>query len=100
MNKSKGVRTYPAGRVVHGVPFSAIDAEKFFFLPFEQLGQYFGQGGRGVWTLLAAAGGVILPIIVPHGKSSVLEWLDPPYYRDCHYLDYWQYALGKRLDLA
>ena len=42
VNKRKGVGTYPAERVVHGVPLSAIDAEKFFFLPFKQLGQYLG----------------------------------------------------------
>ena len=42
IKKRKGVGTYPAGRVVHGVPLSAIDAEKFFFLPFKQLVQYLG----------------------------------------------------------
>ena len=42
VNKCKGVGTYLAGRVVHGVPVSAIDVKKFFFLPFKQLGQYLG----------------------------------------------------------
>ena len=44
--------------------------------------------GWGFRTLPTAAGGVIFPIIVPHGKPSVLEWMNPPRYGSNHYLDY------------
>ena len=30
----------------------------------------------------------IFPVIVPHGKPSVLEWLNPLYYGSRRYLDY------------
>ena len=91
---------YPARRTVHRISFSMLDAHELLFLPFEQFGQYFGQGGRGVRTLPAAAGGVIFPIVVPHRKSSVLEWLDPPHYGGRHYFDYRISGLGEHLYLA
>ena len=50
--------------------------------------KHFGQSGRGVQTLPTAAGGIIFPIIVPHGKPSVLEWLNPLYYGSRHYFHY------------
>ena len=37
---------------------------------------------------VSGVGGVIFPIVVPHGKPSVLEWLNPSYYGSRHYLDY------------
>ena len=74
--------------------------QELLFLPFEQFGQYFGQSGGGVRTLPAAAGGVILTIIVPHGKPSVLEWLNPRNYGGRHYFDYRVSELGERPYLA
>ena len=88
MSRVEELGAYPARRAVHRISFSVLDAQELLLLPFEQFGQYFGQGGRGVWTLPPEAGGVIFPIVVLHGKSSVLEWLDPPHYGSRHYLDY------------
>ena len=85
---------------MHRVSFPVLDAQELLFLPFEQFGQYFGQGGRGVWTLRAATRGVIFPIIVPHGKSSILEWLDPPHYGGRHYFNYRISGLGEHPYLA
>ena len=77
MSRAGELGAYPARRNVHGISFFVRDAQELLFLTLEQFGQYFGYDGRGVRTLPAAAGGVILPIVVPHGKPSVLEWLNP-----------------------
>ena len=81
MSRAEELGAYPARRTIHRVSFPVLDAQELLFLPFEQFGQYFGQSGGGIRTLSAAAGGVILPIVVPHGKPSVLEWLNPPHYQ-------------------
>ena len=100
MSGAKKLGAHPARRIVHGISFSVRDAQELLFLTFEQFGQYFGYGGRGVRAFPAATGGVIFPIVIPHGKSSVLEWLNSPYYGGRHHFDYRIPGLGKRPDLA
>jgi hypothetical protein len=50
-----GIKTHPAGRIVHGKSLSAFKMNKFLCLPVVQIGQYFGQSGGGVWTFPATA---------------------------------------------
>jgi hypothetical protein len=48
-----GIKTHPAGRIVHGKTLSAFKTNKLLFLPFIQIGQYFGQNDGGVRTFPA-----------------------------------------------
>ena len=52
MSGAKKLWAHPARRIVHGISFYVRDAQELLFLTFKQFGQYFGQGGRGVWTFL------------------------------------------------
>ena len=85
---------------MHRISISAIDSKKFLFLPFEQLDHYFGQSGGGARTFSTAAGGVVLPVVVPHWEPSVLKWLNPSHYGGRHYLYYCKAGLGKHPYLA
>ena len=100
MSGAKKLGAHPARRIVHGISFFVRDVQELLFLTLEYFGQYFGNGGRGVRTFPAAAGGVIFLIVIPHGKSSVLEWLNSPYYGGRHHFDYRVPGLSKRPDLA
>jgi hypothetical protein len=50
-----GIKTHPAGRIVHGKSLPAFKTNKFLFIPFVQIGQYFGQSDWGVRTFPAIA---------------------------------------------
>ena len=77
-----------------------LETGELLFLPFIQLGQYFGQGGGGLRALPTIASGVVFPVIMPHGQPSVLKWLDPPHYGGRHYFDYRISGLGEHPYLA
>ena len=97
---SVGLKAYPARGVVHGKAMSALVASEFFFLPFIKINQHGGQGGEVIRTLAPIAGCIILPVVVPHGESSGLEWLDTACYGNRHDFNYGQSGLGEYLYLV
>ena len=88
------VTTYPAWGVVHGKSIPRFNMKEFFFFPIVQIGQYFRQSSGGVQTFTTTTGGVIFPIVMPHGLPPVLKRLHTPHYAYCHDFDYRQSGFG------
>ena len=78
--------TYPLWGVVQGESVPRFHAEEFLLFPFVQNGQYPRQSSGGVWTLTATVGGIIFPVVVPHGLPPILKRLHSPHYAYCHNL--------------
>ena len=87
---------YLTWRIVHRKSVLWIDAEKFLLFSLVQHGQDLHQISHRSRPLTAAAGGIILPVEIPHRVASILERPHPPHNACGHDPDHGQSGMSQQ----